>query len=57
MSLLRSPAYKAGDSSLASSRIARFKHWLEMRALLAPPKMAVLGAPTSSRFRHETGND
>jgi hypothetical protein len=22
-----------------------------------PPKMAVLGAPTSSRFRQETGND
>src|SRR6266567_1936220 len=37
--------------------MARFRHWLEMRARVAPPKMACLGAPTSSRLRHETGND
>jgi len=32
-------------------------HWLEMRARLTPPNTALLGAPTSSRFKHETGND
>lgn len=50
MSLARSPAYKSGHSSLAYNRIARFKHWLEMRARVTPPKVAVCGMPMSARL-------
>lgn len=33
------------------------EHWLESRARLTPSKTADFGAPTSSRFRQETGKD
>jgi hypothetical protein len=44
MSRLRCPLKSAGESSWACSRIARLRHWLEMRARLTPPKTG-LGRP------------
>jgi hypothetical protein len=48
---------KDEESSEEANLAARFKHWLERRARCTPPKTADFGEPTSSRLRHETGND
>ena len=55
--LVRTPSFSAPTSDLNKSdvRQLRLRHWLDIRPRVVPPKVQVLGAPVSSRFRFVGG--
>ena len=54
-SLVRIPRFPSGARFSKSSRVARLMACEEMRIRRTPPKVAVLGAPVSSRLGFEGG--